>query len=978
MAGFLRRLRAVSGARAVRPSRQDAGTDDAGKGGAGTGDRGKGDDRKRGAGAGRDVHGRPAPGCDPPSSTRGRRLWSALSERSVARQVFALQLVIVVLLVVAAVAALVIQANNDNNRSARARTLDVAQSFAHAPGTARALHSSDPTAVLQPRTEAARKRLRVDAIVVASPSGIRYTHPDRSRIGKRLTGPVGPPRRVRIDTVDGAIGPVVRALVPVTDPDGRIVGRVSVAIKEEQVSAGREMAPLLIPAAVALALATAGAALVSRRLRRQTKGLGPLEMTRMYEHHDAVLHAVHEGVVIVDGEGRLLLANDEAKRLLDLPSDVRCRHVADLGLEPRTAELLASGRVATDEILPGAGERLLAVNSRPTGAKGGPPGFVATFRDATELRLLSGRVEAARRRLRLLYDATGAIGTTLDVTRTAEELAQFAVPRLADYVTVDLAEPVLSGDEPRPSFGSPRMRRTAFDGVRPDPPLVPVGELITYVASSSQARSFAGQAVLEERLSDAPRWRSVDPARTARVIEFGIHSLIAAPLRARGVLLGVVSFWRSEKPGPFEEEDLSLADELAARAALSIDNARRYTREHSMAITLQRRLLPRALPEQSAVQVATRYLPATGGVSGDWFDVIPLPGARVALVMGDVVGRGLHAAATMGRLRTAVHNFSTLDVPPDELLAHLDELVVRIDQDALAAGDEAAITGATCLYAVYDPVSRLCVTARAGHPAPALVRPDGTVDFPDVPAGPPLGVGGLPFEAAEMRLEEGSMLVVYTDGLVARRGQDVDSGLRALREVLERVPGSPEETCDAVVEALVPAGQRDDVALLVARTDVLAADQVAEWAVESDPAAVAEVRAGVAANLADWGLEDIAFTTELILSELLTNAIQHATAPVRVRLLRDRARLVCEVADSSSTSPHLRYAATTDEGGRGLFLVAQLADRWGTRYTKEGKVIWTEQALPGSGDPDAEDPGLPETGASPSEGRTPPRGRVTA
>lgn len=329
----------------------------------------------------------------------------------------------------------------------------------------------------------------------------------------------------------------------------------------------------------------------------------------------------------------------------------------------------------------------------------------------------------------------------------------------------------------------------------------------------------------------------------------------------------------------------------------------------------------------------------------------PLPGARVALVMGDVVGRGLHAAATMGRLRTAVHNFSTLDVPPDELLAHLDELVVRIDQDAVAGGDETTVTGATCLYAIYDPVSRTCVMARAGHPAPALVRPDGTVEFPDVPAGPPLGIGGLPFEAAAMRLEEGSRLVVFTDGLVEHRDQDPDTGLRALREVLEGAQGSPEEICDRIADALVPSRHRDDVALLVARTQVLAADQVAEWEVESDPAAVATVRAAVTGSLARWDLDEAAFTTELILSELLTNAIQHASAPVRVRLLRDRARLVCEVSDSSSTSPHLRYAATTDEGGRGLFLVAQLADRWGTRYTRDGKVIWTEQALPGGDAP---------------------------
>jgi serine phosphatase RsbU (regulator of sigma subunit)/anti-sigma regulatory factor (Ser/Thr protein kinase) len=563
----------------------------------------------------------------------------------------------------------------------------------------------------------------------------------------------------------------------------------------------------------------------------------------------------------------------------------------------------------------------------------------------------SQRVELVRRRLRLLYDATGGIGTTLDVTHTAQELAQVAVPRLADYVTVDLAEPVLRGEEPGVngdgigSGGSPRMRRIALSGIRADAPFFAVGDLITFVPSSPPARSIeSGQAVLVPRLGDSLGWQAVDYARASRILDFGIHSLITAPLPARGVMLGVVNFWRSEKPEPFEQDDLSLAAELAARAAVSLDNARRYTREHGMAVALQRRLLPRALPEQNAVEVASRYLPAQEGVGGDWFDVIPLPSARVALVIGDVVGHGLHAAATMGRLRTAVHNFSTLDLPPDELLGHLDELVTLMDQDAIAAGDKTTIVGATCLVAVYDSVSRNCAIARAGHPTPALAHPDGTVEFLDVPSGLPLGIGGLPFESAELHLPEGSRLVLYTDGLVERRDQDIDTGLRVLRETLARADQSPEETCDAVLAALLPEVQSDDIALLVARTQVLGPGQVAEWDVESDPAAVRRARADVSARLAEWELEDLVDTTELILSELITNAMRHGAGPINVRLIRDRT-LIVEVSDRSSTAPHLRYAATMDEGGRGLFLVAQFAERWGTRYTEDGKVIWAEQQM---------------------------------
>ncbi|MFG2347665.1 SpoIIE family protein phosphatase [Streptomyces phaeochromogenes] len=873
-------------------------------------------------------------------------LRSALGGRSVAGQVFVLQVVIVLLLVVAAVVALVLQVRHDSTQEATNRSLAVAETFANAPGTRDALSSSDPTAILQPRAEAAREQSKVDFIVVMSTDGVRYTHPKPDRIGKKFVGTLEPALEGRSFTeeITGTIGPLVQAVVPVKSDDGKVVGLVSAGITTENVGgvADRQLPLLLTAAAAALALALGGTALVSRRLLHQTHGLGPFEMTRMYEHHDAVLHAVREGVMIASGEGRLLLANDEAHRLLDLPRDSEGRHVLELGLDTDTAALLASGRVATDEVHL-VGDRLLAINQRPTDLKGGPAGSVATLRDSTELRALSGKAEVAREHLKLLYDAGVGIGTGLDVTRTAEELAEVAVPRFADYVTVDLADAVLSGEEPEAGTD---LRRTAFSGIRKDAPLYPVGERIRFVASTPQARSIGtGQAVVEPSLREAPGWLAQDLERTAQVVEYGIHSLIIVPVRVGHLVMGVVNFWRSEKPEPFDEEELALAEELVARAAVSIDNARRYTREHTMAVTLQRSLLPRNLPEQSALDIAYRYLPAQAGVGGDWFDVLPLSGARVALVVGDVVGHGLHAAATMGRLRTAVHNFSALDLPPDELLGLLDELVGRIDQDEAAEDSSAAITGATCLYAVYDPTTRKCTLARAGHPPPAVVSPDGSVEFPEVPAGPPLGLGGLPFETAELELEEGSRLVLYTDGLVEDRERDIDVGLELLRTALAGADRTPEDTCQGVLNALLPDRPSDDIALIVAGTRALGADRIAEWQVPSDPAAVGEVRASVTRQLTEWGLDDLAFATELMLSELVTNAIRYGTGPIQVRMLRDRS-LICEVFDGSNTSPHLRYAATTDEGGRGLFLVAQLAERWGTRYAPAGKVIWTEQPLP--------------------------------
>ncbi|MFK4093711.1 SpoIIE family protein phosphatase [Streptomyces anthocyanicus] len=873
-------------------------------------------------------------------------LRSALSGRSVAGQVFVMNVVIVLLLVVAAAVALVLQVRHDSTVEARNRSVSVAETFANSPGILQALRSPDPTAVLQPRAEAVRRATDVDFVVVTNDEGVRYTHPKPDRIGKKFVGNIAPALAGRTVTeeIEGTIGPLVQAIAPVEDPDGRVVGLVSAGITTENVGgvADRQLPLVLSAAAVGLALATGGTALVSRRLLRQTHGLGPHEMTRMYEHHDAVLHSVREGVLIVGGEGRLLLANDEARRLLALPPDAEGRHVGALGLPSDLAELLASGQAATDEVHL-VKNRLLAINQRPTDVRGGPAGSVATLRDSTELRALSGRAETARERLDILYAAGVGIGTSLDVTRTAEELGELAVPRFADYVSVDLFDTVLAGGQPG---GVTPLRRTALSGITEEVPLYPVGRQIRYVDSSPQGRTLrTGRAVLEPRLDEAPGWQAQDFERSAQVVEYGVHSLITVPLRAGTLVLGVVSFWRSVKPEPFDEDELALGEELVARAAVSIDNARRYTREHSMAVTLQRSLLPRRLPEQNALDVAYRYLPAQAGVGGDWFDVLPLPGARVALVVGDVVGHGLHAAATMGRLRTAVHNFTALDLPPDELLGLLDELVGRIDQDEAADDSSAPVTGATCLYAIYDPVAGSCVIARAGHPPPALIRPDGTVEFPEVPAGPPLGLGGLPFATTELRLAEGSRLVLYTDGLVEDRVHDIDVGLEELRRALEAAGETPEETCRTVLDARLPDRPGDDIALLVARTRVLGPDQVAEWDVPNDPAAVAEIRSQVTRRLAEWGLDELAFTTELILSELVTNAIRYGGETVHVRVVRDRS-LICEVFDSSSTSPHLRYAAMTDEGGRGLFLVAQLAERWGTRYTPAGKVIWAEQPVP--------------------------------
>ncbi|WP_308432799.1 ATP-binding SpoIIE family protein phosphatase [Streptomyces naganishii] len=560
--------------------------------------------------------------------------------------------------------------------------------------------------------------------------------------------------------------------------------------------------------------------------------------------------------------------------------------------------------------------------------------------------------DPARERLALLNAAGEHIGTTLDLDRTVQELAEVLVPQVADFVAVDLldAVQVMKARPAGAPYDGAALRRAAHLSVQGDQPevIVAVGEPTRYPARSPQRRCLATGRPHGEPVGPSTPWLADDPQRWQKMIKLGVHAHLVVPLRARGITMGVVTLLRWKNPDPFDDDDLLLVEELLARAAVCVDNARRFAREHQAALTLQTSLLPPKLPEHSAVEVAHRYLPADAesGVGGDWFDVIPLSGARVALVVGDVIGHGLHAAASMGRVRAAVQTLADLDLPPDELLAHVDDLVVRLSDEAEASAEGPTVVGATCVYAVYDPIARKIVVARAGHPSPAIAHLTEPVEFPDIPAGPPLGLGGLPFESAEIAVEEGSVIALYTDGLIEASDRDVDVGMERLCFTLAHPDRPLEEICDVMVRTLLPDRPRDDVAFLIARTHVMSSDRVASWEVPADPSAVHVARDDVSAQLARWGLQEAAFTTELIVSELLTNAIRHACGPIHLRLILERA-LICEVSDASNTSPRLRRALGTDEGGRGLFLVAQVAQRWGTRYTSSGKTIWAEQQLPG-------------------------------
>ncbi|MEV0182128.1 SpoIIE family protein phosphatase [Streptomyces sp. NPDC050625] len=676
------------------------------------------------------------------------------------------------------------------------------------------------------------------------------------------------------------------------------------------------------------------------------------------------------GMAVMDLQLRYLWLNDTLERLGGVPREQRLGHrltellpgIQAEAIEGLMSEVLATGEPVTDYEYLGWSwadprrQHAYSTSFFPlVDADNSVIGICYMVQDVTERWNV-------RRLLSMVNEAGTSIGRTLDVMRTAQELADFAVPRFADFVIVDLLESVLSSEghgtwltDAGPAPTRPVMRRAGLSSAREGCPeaVARVGDRVDFLPPPYGVDLLInGEPILIPVLDPADeRWITEQPARAERMRRYGLHSLISVPMRARNTVLGLTTFARSVNPVSFQPDDVLLARELVARAALCVDNARRYTREHTAALTLQRSLLPQALTGGTALEVASYYLPAdaTGGVGGDWFDVIPLSGARVGLVVGDVVGHGISAAAAMGRLRTAVQTLADMELPPDELLAHLDDLVLRLSEEETSddAADRSSTTflGATCLYAVYDPVTARLSMARAGHPPPVVVTPDGRVDFPEPPAGPPLGLGGLGFEAGEIELAENSLFGLYTNGLIEGVDHDMESGMARLAEVLARPASDLGALCASGVEQLVAGPQPDDIAFLLARTHTLGPDHVVSWEVPVDPAAVGDVRARATGQVEAWGFGDLAMTTELIVSELVTNAIRYAEPPIRLRLLRD-SRLTLEVADASSTAPRLRHARSMDEGGRGLFLVAQLAHRWGARYTAGGKVIWAEQEIP--------------------------------
>ncbi|MGW0080681.1 ATP-binding SpoIIE family protein phosphatase [Streptomyces sp. NPDC003393] len=559
-------------------------------------------------------------------------------------------------------------------------------------------------------------------------------------------------------------------------------------------------------------------------------------------------------------------------------------------------------------------------------------------------------------RLRFVGAATRRIARGMDLDEIVMGLCRATVPTFSDAILVYLREPLPVGDERPVGPLVLRLRRTDRIPAERDPevgfPTAPAPEQPAElsVVTNELCEVRPGSALGEVLRGVRPVFTDADPAGAAldellgegsELAVPGGHRTILAPLRGRRRVIGAALFLRRPDRPAFEPDDLLVAAQLATHSALGIDKAVLYGREAYIADELQRTMLPETLPRPTGVRLASRYLPAaeTARVGGDWYDAIPLPGSRVALVVGDVMGHSMTSAAIMGQLRTTAQTLAGLDLPPQEVLHHLDEQAQRLGTDRMA----------TCLYAVYDPVSHRITIANAGHPPPVLLHLGGRAEVLRVPPGAPIGVGGVDFEAVELDAPAGGTLLFYTDGLVESRLRDVWTGIEQLREKLQATaeltgPDHPpplEALCDEVLDMLGPGDRDDDIALLAARFDGIAPSDVAYWFLEPEDSAPGRARRLAREALDRWGLQELTDSVELLVSEVVTNAVRYASRPVTLRLLRTDV-LRCEVGDDVPQLPRLRQARATDEGGRGLYLVNRLARRWGATRLSAGKVVWFE------------------------------------
>ncbi|QDL75962.1 protein phosphatase [Streptomyces malaysiensis subsp. malaysiensis] len=671
------------------------------------------------------------------------------------------------------------------------------------------------------------------------------------------------------------------------------------------------------------------------------------------------LRYMSDAFFAVNRDWRITFLNVEAERLIGAAGEVLGRPLWEgpagtvSELEDRCRRAAADGRPTGFDIRWPTDDRWYHIRLVSV-----PDGLTAYLTDVTERRTQAARRAAAER-----------IGT--EQTARISELSN----ALADAVTTKDVVRVVAAHV-LPPFGASGLLILWLEGGRLNV-VGSVGYSRAFISMVDGVPAFGGYRLLNEVLgsrrpcfiSSTEEYQRLFPDLAGNPAIARKNAWAVLPLIASGNAIGTctVSF---DEPHDLSADERTLLTALSGMVAQALARARLYDTEHARAQALQRGLLPRALPSLAALTPAVRYLPASSGtdIGGDWYDVIPLSAERVALVIGDVMGHGLAEAATMGRLRTAVHTLANLELPPEEVLAHLNEVVCDLGDDSFA----------TCLYAQYDPVTGLCSLARAGHPPPLIVDPEGGVECLDPTPDPPLGAAEPPFSTVDLRLPDGSLLVLYTDGLVESAARDIDTGIAECTQVLTsdygRLLTCPprrsrigvrgtggrqavdhdrlDRLCDLLVGAMLPAQRltADDTALLIARLHGLASGNIAGWPLPEGPVAAGLARTRVREQLRAWGLEELVATTEVLASELVANVVRHARGPTRLRLIRGRS-LICEVSDAGAAAPRIRRATELDEGGRGLQLVSALSQRWGTRYTDEGKCVWTEQPIAWAGTP---------------------------
>ncbi|MGW2937693.1 SpoIIE family protein phosphatase [Streptomyces sp. NPDC001156] len=661
-------------------------------------------------------------------------------------------------------------------------------------------------------------------------------------------------------------------------------------------------------------------------------------------------------LLILDPELRILRINPTRPLLHEVPLEqITGRDFTDVYDLSEPGEVEAMLRGVLESGAP-VRERLVGVHLK--GAPGPKYLFsVSAFRlESRQGRILGVLVEGldvtqrekAAARLRVFDSVREQVGRTLDVVATCQELVQALVPDFADIAVVEVVDAVIRGEDPplSPLGREVPLRRTAFDysGGEEQIQAHPVGDVRALPFPTPYAQTLADLKPRLVALGPDTPWLAAVPSCAEVIHASGARSLITAPLTLRGTVLGLLSLYRTDEADAYNEDDVTLALAVAARTALCIDNARRYTREHTIASTIQRHVLSPRAATRTTVETARLHVPSEVG-GGGGYDAFALSGARTALVVGDVAGHGIHAATTLGQTRTAIHSLAALDLEPDELLARLNDTVTNLAQEraALPPGDplhREPLTG-SCVYAIYDPLARTCTIALAGHPPPVIAHPDGRTEIPDLPSGPPLGTAeGPPFAATTISIADGSVLAFYTASLL-----HTSPSPDTLQRVLAQPDRPLQDLCDDVLYRLRTDTRDGDVILLLARTHPFPADQVATWHLDQHAKAAATARTHAQHQLTHWGVdEETAYTTEMIVSELVTNAVRYGTPPLRLQLIKDRT-LTCEVHDGNPLAPRLRHAKTVDEGGRGLFIIAQLAQNWGVRYSLDGKTVWAEQTL---------------------------------